>query len=235
MFRIVCRDSRRARTMPRRSPFTSVTPALSIAMSVPVPIAMPTSAAASAGASLMPSPAMATLAAFALQPFDLGHLVLAASPPPAPRRCRASAPRRARSSRCRRSASRCGRPSARSARIGLDRAQLHRIGDAEQAGGPAVDRDEDDRLSVVTAFLGLAGQAPRSSAPSDCISVRLPTATARVPTRPTMPRPVCDSNDPACGDQCRPRASAPLTIAAASGCSLARSTLAASSQHVLFS
>ena len=35
---------RRARAMPRRSPFTSVTPALSMATSVPVPIAMPTSA-----------------------------------------------------------------------------------------------------------------------------------------------------------------------------------------------
>ena len=47
--------------MPRRSPLTSVTPALSIATSVPVPMAMPTSACASAGASLMPSPAIATL------------------------------------------------------------------------------------------------------------------------------------------------------------------------------
>ena len=35
--------------MPRRSPFTSVTPALSIATSVPVPMAMPTCACASAG------------------------------------------------------------------------------------------------------------------------------------------------------------------------------------------
>ena len=51
--------------MPRRSPFTSVTPALSIATSVPVPIAMPTSAWASAGASLMPSPAIATTRALA--------------------------------------------------------------------------------------------------------------------------------------------------------------------------
>src|SRR5438874_3401586 len=51
---------RRARTIPRRSPFTSVTCALSMAISVPVPIAMPTSACASAGASLMPSPAIAT-------------------------------------------------------------------------------------------------------------------------------------------------------------------------------
>ena len=70
MFRIVARLSRRARTMPRRSPLTSVMPALSIATSVPVPIAMPTSACASAGASLMPSPAIATTAARLLQPPD---------------------------------------------------------------------------------------------------------------------------------------------------------------------
>ena len=60
MFRIVARLSFRSRTMPRRSPLTSVTEALSMATSVPVPIAMPTSAAASAGASLTPSPAIAT-------------------------------------------------------------------------------------------------------------------------------------------------------------------------------
>ena len=58
--RIVAWDRRRAATMPRRSPLSSVMPADSIATSVPVPIAMPTSAAASAGASLTPSPAMAT-------------------------------------------------------------------------------------------------------------------------------------------------------------------------------
>ena len=52
--------SRRVRTIPRKSPPRSVTPALSMATSVPVPMAMPTSAAASAGASLTPSPAMAT-------------------------------------------------------------------------------------------------------------------------------------------------------------------------------
>ena len=41
MFVIVARLRRRARTMPRRSPLTSVTPALSMATSVPVPMAMP--------------------------------------------------------------------------------------------------------------------------------------------------------------------------------------------------
>ena len=42
MFRIVSRDRRRIRPMPRRSPFTSVMPADSIATSVPDPMAMPT-------------------------------------------------------------------------------------------------------------------------------------------------------------------------------------------------
>ena len=44
MLRMVARLSRSARTIPRKSPRTSVTPALSIATSVPVPIAIPTSA-----------------------------------------------------------------------------------------------------------------------------------------------------------------------------------------------
>jgi hypothetical protein len=61
MLRIVASESRRARTIPVRSPLIRVTPALSMATSVPDPIAMPMSAAASAGASLTPSPAMATV------------------------------------------------------------------------------------------------------------------------------------------------------------------------------
>src|SRR3989441_4959793 len=60
ILRMVARESRRARTMPRKSPFTSVMPALWIATSAPVPIAIPTSACASAGASFTPSPAIAT-------------------------------------------------------------------------------------------------------------------------------------------------------------------------------
>ncbi len=56
MFFIVARLSLHARTTPRRSPSTSITPALSIATSVQVPIAIPTSACARAGASFTPSP-----------------------------------------------------------------------------------------------------------------------------------------------------------------------------------
>src|SRR3954463_14400606 len=59
MLPITAAESRRARAMPARSPFTSVMPALSIATSVPVPMAMPISAAAGAGAALTPSPGVA--------------------------------------------------------------------------------------------------------------------------------------------------------------------------------
>jgi hypothetical protein len=41
MLVIARREGRRARTMPRRSPLTRVTLALSMATSVPVPMAMP--------------------------------------------------------------------------------------------------------------------------------------------------------------------------------------------------
>src|ERR1035438_9410511 len=60
MFRMVARLRRMALAIPRRSPLTSVMPALCIATSVPAPMAMPTSASLRAGASLIPSPAIAT-------------------------------------------------------------------------------------------------------------------------------------------------------------------------------
>ena len=81
------RLSRRARTMPRKSPLTSVTSALSMAMSVPVPIAMPTSACASAGASLMPSPAMATRSTLLLKTPDHRWLSGPEAPRLRPGRC----------------------------------------------------------------------------------------------------------------------------------------------------
>ena len=85
------RLSRRARTMPRRSPFTRVTSALSIATSVPVPMAMPTSACASAGASLTPSPAIATIWPSRLEPPRPPRPSARAGPRRSPRRCRACA------------------------------------------------------------------------------------------------------------------------------------------------
>src|SRR5262245_41028815 len=75
MFRIVAWLSRRARTMPRRSPLTRVIPALCIATSVPLPMAIPTSAWARAGASFTPSPAIATTS-LGVQALDEGDLLI---------------------------------------------------------------------------------------------------------------------------------------------------------------
>ena len=60
-------ESRRARTIPCKSPLTNVIAALCIAMSVPVPIAIPICACAKAGASLIPSLAIATIRPFCLR------------------------------------------------------------------------------------------------------------------------------------------------------------------------
>ena len=62
--------------MPRRSPLTSVTPALSIATSVPVPIAMPTCACASAGRVVDAVAGHRDDAALGLQPLDRRGLLL---------------------------------------------------------------------------------------------------------------------------------------------------------------
>ena len=62
--------------------------------------------------------------------------------------------------------------------------------------------------------------------PSSSSNARLPSAAGRPSTRPTTPLPVRDSN--ASGDASAiPRAPAPSTMAAASGCSLPRSSEAA--------
>ena len=177
MLRIVARLSRRARTMPRRSPLTSVTPALSMATSVPVPIAMPTSACASAGASLMPSPAIATTRPSRLQPLDASRPSDRAGPRRSPRRC----------------------PSVRATASAVvaavagehDDAQafaraaprsppacvvLDRIGDAEHARrAVAVDGDEHHRLALGAQAVGaLATAASRrdASRPSSSASCR---------------------------------------------------------------
>jgi|GEM_PF-3854300 len=70
-------------------------------------------------------------------------------------------------------------------------------------------------------FAGDSDGAARSST-----RARLPTTTARPPTRPAMLLPVTDSK-PSASSRSMPRSSAPWTMAAPSGCSLERSSEAA--------
>ena len=79
----------------------------------------------------------------------------------------------------------------------LDRAGrrlLDRVGDAEQARRPAVDRDEDDRLALAPQLVGLARQRRRDRSPA-----RRRTPGCRSPRSgprpgPSTPCPVCDWN-----------------------------------------
>src|ERR1700682_6558509 len=155
MLCMVAAESFRARTMPMRSPLTSVTPALAMAMSVPPPMAMPTSAEASAGASLMPSPAMATIlparrldrGTFSFRQdlrFEVGNAELIGN-------------------RKRRAAAVAGQHDDGNA-LRLQRVErgawrrLQRIGDGNEARERAVDGDEDHRAAIATQPFGLVFQ-----------------------------------------------------------------------------
>ena len=149
---------RRARTMPRRSPFTSV---IAGALHRDVRARAHRDAdvgRASAGASLMPSPAIATC-----------------RPPPEAARRRAPSPRAGRSASTSLDAEppatrvavvrlspvsiTMRSPSPRSARSASARRRLHRIGDRRGRPAGAVDRHEHHRLAAAHAPRRLARRA----------------------------------------------------------------------------
>ena len=211
--------------MPRRSPLTSVTPALSIATSVPVPIAMPTWRCASAGASLMPSPAIATtrpsLCSRSMpSAFSSGSTSATTSSIPS-----ACADRLRRSRGCRRSASRCARPRACSGANRLGRRRLDRIGDAEQAGDlrrrPRRTRPSGPRARSASA------RAPRSPRVDAQLLEQRSVAERDAPALDVPAHALAGHRLEALGRRGAPRRARArrATIAAASGCSLARSRL----------
>jgi hypothetical protein len=132
--------------MPRRSPLTTVTPALSIATSVPVPIAMPTSAAASAGASLIPSPAIATTRPSARRRSTTSCFCAGMTS------ASKASSLELRGHRLRGAAAVARQHDHANAFVAQRlerflRGGLDRIGDAQESRWPAVDGDEEDRLS----------------------------------------------------------------------------------------
>lgn len=147
MFAMVARDRRRARAMPRRSPFTSVTPALAIATSVPVPIAM-RDVGAREGRRVVDAVSRhrgdSALGLEALHDRGLvgrqdlrDDLVDAELATDELRRRLAVAGQRDEP-----------HPLVVEHADRVGRAVLDRIGDAEEAGEPPVDRDEEDRLTL---------------------------------------------------------------------------------------
>ena len=119
-------------------------------------------------------------------------------------------------------------PSAR--RRSTASAVLALIGSAT-ARRPATAPSTAANSTVCPSARSVSARSARVLAPTPCSSssFRLPSATARPATRPRTPRPVDDSKDSA-GSWGTPRDSAPRTIAAASGCSLLRSSAAASAR-----
>ena len=224
MLATVATDRARAVAMPRKSPLTSVSCALFIATSVPVPIAMPTSARARAGASLMPSPAIATTR---------------------PSRCK-------RSTSCSLSAGLTSPwTSSMPSRWPTARAVVNPSPVAMMMRRP--DLRSDANASAVVALIGSDTASkpascpstarcmtlapwPRSasawaasgatSMPTCCISAVLPNASFLPATTPFTPIPDAESNCSALSSA-RLRARAAVTMAAASGCSLPWSRLAA--------
>src|SRR3954463_6337712 len=222
---MVAADSPRARTMPVRSPLSRVMLALSMATSVPVPIAMPTSAAASAGASLTPSPAMATTrprwrSLTTTAPFWSGHTSASTSSMPSRRATACAVVRVSPVSMTTRTPS-C--PSSLSAAdvVGLTGSAI--------AITAASLRSTARKMAVAPSARSRSASPSRSavSIPSSWRNFALPRRPRRPSTTPTAPLPVGESNSDT-ADIGSPRSRAEATIAAASGCSLACSTLAAS-------
>jgi len=159
MLRTVDSESSRARAIPRRSPFTSVTWALLIATSVPVPIAIPTFARASAGASLIPSPAIATRRPSRCKRATRSALSCGRTSP-----YTSSIPNRLR----RRSAVASCHDDANARLVQrLDRRGgrfLDRIVDGEQSRKLTIDGEEDDARAVRPQALGVGSHRCRLAA-----------------------------------------------------------------------
>ena len=175
-------------TMLRRSPPIRVMSEAAIATSVPVPMAMPRSAWASAGASLMPSPTIATTlpsacSALTLSAFCSGSTSASTWSMPTSRAIASAVARLSPVS------IQTSRPSAFELRDRLARLGLQRVGDRDQAGGLAVDRDEHRRRAVAGQRRRRARPARRVDMPISHRAARLPSKTSRPSTRAWMPWP----------------------------------------------
>ena len=220
--------------MPRRSPFTSVTPALSIATSVPVPMAMPTCGLRERGSVVDAVAGHGDDAALGLQalrrPSTLlrgQHLGLDVRRGPA---CRATAAAVVRLSPVE-------HDDAHALLVqltkSLGRRGLDRIGDAERArpAGRRPRRTSRSGRRLAAPRRARPARRRRCPAPSSRESVAEQDASGPRPC-PTTPLPVTDSNSDAASQGEAAGLAAPATIAAASGCSLPCSTRGRQPQHV---
>ena len=125
-------------------------------------------------------------------------------------------------------------PSASAGRCAAGVVGLIGSATAMMPAGLAVDRDEHRRRAFAPQAIGPRLQPGRRRIPSCSRSCALPSATWRPPIRPATPLPVNDVKS-AISRSVRPRSRAQATMAAASGCSLERSRLAASDRMAVSS
>ena len=114
------------------------------------------------------------------------------------------------------------------------RRRLDRIGDGDDAGGLAVDADEDRGGAVAAQLLRLGRERARVDA--QLRQERALPSTTRLPsTMPMTPLPVGESKSAAAAERDLALLRRPRRWPRASGCSLARSTLAASRSKLVSS
>ena len=194
MFRIVgAAEAPRAQRCPRRSPRTSVTPALSIATSVPGAHRDADVGLRERRRVVHPVAGHRDDAALGLELAHRRRPSARAARRPPPRRARAASPRPRPSFGCRRSASRPAAPrrAGRRSRPGVDSL----IGSATPTS-PArrpVDGERTSRSAPRRACGRPSASRLATPAPSSSINLRLPIPTPRSPLRPTTPRPVRES------------------------------------------
>ena len=181
----------------------------------------------------MPSPAIATT-----RPCSCSRLTARpsgrAAPRRRPRRCRACAPTASAVVRLSPVSMTTRRPSLAQRRSASARRSLIGSATPSKAGRASVDRDEHHasghpRRSSSARF----GAARRDRCSSSSSSAALPSATRCPSTAPTTPLPVSDAKSSGGAERQRHAPRRPATIAAASGCSLPRSRLAASRSSVV--
>ena len=103
-------------------------------------------------------------------------------------------------------------PSSRSACERLGRRRLDRVGDGDDAGGLAVDRDEDRGRAVARAAPRRCASSGAVAMPSSARNAALPSATRWPSTMPIAPLPVGESK-PVTWASAMPRSCAAATIA----------------------
>ena len=223
MLRMTARESSMARATSRGSLFMSTTSAPSLATSAPAPIARPTSARARAGESLMPSPTMATrwpasCSSRTTRSLSAGSTSAMTCPTPTRRAMACAVSSLSPVSMTVRTPSASSAATA-SLPVGLSSSATAIV----PMSAPFLAK----KSGVLPSRVKASSCARSTSMARSAMRAALPAAMRLAPSRAVTPRPGIAWNASTVRDT-MPRCSACAMIASASGCSLLRSSAAAS-------